>query len=197
MRACIFRKLLRYLEEHDPALFKRFQLQVLLNVTARAFGVPGRWIWHLSPKRALREYAVFTKNCMQFNRVNPRRLYRSAYALGRRLRHITGFTDSRELQQLVFFLYRNIRIIMKGSIPGEVTVSTCYFSRFYTPEQCALMSYVDWGIIAGLCGGGHLKFTERITEGCGRCTAVFSIRKMREPSKTNLFVFLLGRRNTK
>lgn len=173
MRAHFFRKLLRYPEKHDSALFKRFQLQLLLNVTAYAFGVPGKRIWHFPPKRALREYAIFTKNCMQFNRVNPRRLYRSAYALGHRLRHITGFTDSRDLQHLVFFLYRNMRISMNGSIPGEITVSSCYFSRFYTPEQCALMSYVDWGIIAGLCGGGNLKFTERITKGCGRCTAVF------------------------
>ena len=62
---------------------------------------------------------------------------------------------------------------MNGTIPGEITVSSCYFSKFYTPKQCALMSYVDSGIIAGLCGGGNLRFTERITEGCGRCTAVF------------------------
>ena len=173
MRTRIFRKLVRYPEKHNSALFTRFQLQLLLNVTARAFGVPGKRIWHLPPKRALREYAVFTENCMKLHHTDPRRLYRSAYALGRRLRHITGFTDSRDLQRLVFFLYRNIHITMNGSIPGEIRVSSCYFSRFYTPKQCALMSYVDWGIIAGLFGGGHLKFTERITEGCGRCTAVF------------------------
>lgn len=173
MRARIFRRLLRYLEKHNPALFLCLQIQLLLNVTARAFGVPGKWIWYFSSERALREYAVFTKNCMQLYPTDPRRLYRSAYVLGRRLRHITGFTDSRELQQLVFFLYRNIHISMNGSIPGEIKISSCYFSRFYTPEQCALMSYVDSGIIAGLCGRGNLKFTERITEGCGRCTAVF------------------------
>ena len=173
MRARIFKNLMRYLEQHNSTLFLCFQLQLLLNVTARAFDVPGKKIWHLSFKRALREYAVFTKNCMRFNHADPRRLYRSAYTLGRRLRRITGFTDSRDLQQLVFFLYRNISIAMSGGIPGEITVSSCYFSRFYTPKQCALMSYVDWGIIAGLCGGGHLKFTGRITEGCGRCTAAF------------------------
>ena len=32
---------------------------------------------------------------------------------------------------------------------------------------------VDAGIIAGLYGGGTLRFSERITEGCGQCRAVF------------------------
>ena len=96
--------------------------------------------------------------------------------LGNRLRRITGFTDSKDLQQLVFFLYRNIHIAMGGRLPGEIRVSSCYFSHFYTPKQCALMSYVDSGIIAGLFGGGNLKFVERITEGCGRCTAIFKER---------------------
>lgn len=173
MRARIFRRILRYSEKHNPRWLLCFQLQFLLNVTARAFDVPGIRIWYLPYERALREYAVFTKNCMQLCRANPRRLYRSAYALGHRIRYISGFTDRRDLQQLVFFLYRNIHVTMNGTIPGELTVSSCYFSRFYTPKQCALMSFVDSGIIAGLCGGGNLKFIERITEGCERCTAVF------------------------
>ena len=176
MRARIFRKLLQYLEKHDQALFLRFQLQVLLNVTARAFNVPVKQIWYFPPGQALREYAVFTENCMRLYPADPRRLYRSAYVLGSRLRRITGFTDKKELEQLVFSLYRNIRIAMDGRLPGEITVSFCYFSRFYTPKQCALMSYVDSGIIAGLFEGGNLKFIERITEGCGRCTAVFKER---------------------
>ena len=167
---------MRYLEKHDSALFLRFQLQLLLNVTARAFDVPVKRIWYLPPGKALREYAVFTENCMRLYPTDPRRLYRSAYMLGSRLRRITGFTNKKELKQLIFILYRNIHITMDGRLPGEITVSSCYFSRFYTPKQCALMSYVDSGIIAGLFGGGNLKFTERITEGSGRCTAVFKER---------------------
>ena len=64
-------------------------------------------------------------------------------------------------------------ILMDGHLPGEIKVSSCYFSRFYTPEQCALMSYMDSGIIAGILGGGKIEFTERITEGCGGCKVFF------------------------
>ena len=173
MRARIFRRLLRSLERHPLALFSRIQLQLLLNVTAQAFDVTGKQIWHLPYEHALEEYAIFTENALGLSRADPNRLYQKAYALGSHIRKITGFTDNGDLRRLIFFLYRNIGVHMDGRIPGEVTVSSCYFSRSYTPEQCALMSFMDSGIIAGLWGGGHLDFTGRITEGCGDCTAVF------------------------
>ena len=173
MRAHIFRKLLRSLERHPRGLFSRIQLQILLNVTAQAFDVTGKQIWHLPCERALEEYAIFTENAMRLSDADPHRLYQEAYVLGSRIRRITGFTDHGDLQRLIFFLYRNIGIHMDGRIPGEVVVSSCYFSQFYTPGQCALMSFMDSGIIAGLWGGGDLIFTGQITEGCGNCTAVF------------------------
>ena len=95
------------------------------------------------------------------------------YRTGERVRRLTGFTEKADLERLVFYLYRNIGILMDGHLPGEIKVSSCYFSRFYTPEQCALMSYMDSGIIAGILGGGKIEFTERITEGCGNCRAFF------------------------
>ena len=173
MRARIFRKLLKGLERHPLKIFSRIQLQLLLNVTARAFDRKGKQIWHLPYQRALEEYEAFSENAMRLSHADPQRLYQKAYELGSRIRQLTGFTDNSDLRQLIFFLYRNINIRMDGGIPGEITVSSCYFSRFYTPEQCALMSYTDSGIMAGLWGGGHLHFTQRITEGCEHCTAVF------------------------
>lgn len=173
MRARIFRKLLRSLERHPLKIFSRIQLQLLLNAMSRAFEVPGKRIWRLPYQRALEAYTIFTENAMRLSPANPQRLYREAYALGSRIRRLTGFTDNADLRRLIIFLYGNIRIAMDGVIPGEVTVSSCYFSRFYTPEQCALMSYMDSGVMAGLWGGGRLTFTARITEGCEACTAMF------------------------
>ena len=95
------------------------------------------------------------------------------YRTGERVRRLTGFTEKADLERLVFYLYRNIGLLMDGHLPGEIKVSSCYFSRFYTPEQCALMSYMDSGIIAGILGGGKIEFTERITEGCGGCKVFF------------------------
>lgn len=176
MRARIFRKLLHSWERQTPSWLIRLQIQILLSATARAFDAPGKRIRSLPPGQALREYAAFTSNCMKSRRADSRRLYRNAYALGNCLRLITGFTDSGDLRRLVFFLYRNLRIAMRGEIPGGLTVTECYFSRFYTPEECAMMSNFDAGFIAGIFGGGALTFTRRITEGYGNCKARFTGR---------------------
>lgn len=215
------RKLLQQLERHTPDRVRSMEIQILLNLAARAFRVPGKKVWHLPADDALRAYAEFTVQCMKTKHAAPRVLYRQAYAIGSRVRRLTGITDSHAIEQLVFYLYSNIRIQMFGNLPaivkneqnrntqnnnehnrntqnndeqnrntqnnnehkvskqdypayGEIVVTDCYFSRYYTPEQCAVMSSVDSGIIAGLCGGGTLTFTERITEGCGRCRACFS-----------------------
>ena len=194
------RKLLQQLERHTPDRVRSMEIQILMNLAARAFRVPGKKVWHLPADEALRTYAEFTVQCMKTKHAAPRVLYLQAYTVGSRVRRLTGLTDRHAIEQLVFYLYSNIRIQMFGNLPaidktaqnrnkqnnnehkvskqdypayGEVVVTDCYFSRYYTPEQCAVMSSVDSGIIAGLCGGGTLTFTERITEGCSRCRACF------------------------
>ena len=94
--------------------------------------------------------------------------------MGRRLRRLTDFTDSRDAERLIFYLYRNLQIDMDGHLPGEITVRKCYFSGFYAPEQCALMSSVDSGVMSGLLGGGTLTFSKRITEGHKTCASCFT-----------------------
>ena len=170
----VTRGILRALERHTPGWVICLELRVLCNTTARAFGVPERKLRTWSAEKALQEYAVFSAECLNAGGQDPARLYREAYRTGARVRRLTGFTEKRDLERLVFYLYRNLGIRMGGQLPGEVTVSRCYFSRFYTPEQCALMSHVDSGMIAGIFGGGKLEFSERITGGCGRCRAHFT-----------------------
>ena len=174
MRARIARKLLRRLERHTPTLLVGVQLQILLNLAARAFHAPGKSVWRHAPAQALREYAEFTVRCTLRGGANPDNLYREAFDLGKRLRRLTGFTDAEDIERLIFYLYRNLQISMSGHLPGEITVRKCYFSGFYAPEQCALMSAVDSGVMSGLLGGGTLTFTERITEGHKTCAACFT-----------------------
>ncbi len=170
------KKILDRLERHTPEWLVCLEIQILLWTTARAFGVPGKRIHFRQAQTALQEYAAFTRTCMQTRKADPERLYREAYRTGSIVRRVTGFTRQQDRQQLTFYLYRNLRILMDGRLPGEVTVTGCYFSRFYTPGQCALMSNVDSGMVAGLMGGGRLEFSERITEGCRCCRAFFSER---------------------
>ncbi len=174
MRAYVFRKILGLFREHTPGWFIGIELQILLGLSAKAYKIPGRVIWFMPPQKALKEYAAFTVRCMESGKEGSDKLYPVACALGKRIRQITGFVKEEDLRQLVFWLYKNIRITIKGKLPGDLIIPKCYFSKFYTPAHCKLMSNVDAGVIAGIFGGGELVFTERITEGCGRCKAFFT-----------------------
>lgn len=182
MRDKLFRKLLGAAEKYDPQIVRLFEIKVLSNLAARSFGTRkgsiagsigqiNAIVLKSGADRALANYAAFTRSCMDAQTASPAKLYGDAFRLGSFIRKLTGFTQQSDLDRLIIWLYRNIDISMSGSTADELIVSDCYFGRHYTPEQCAVMSNVDSGIISGICGGGRLVFTERITEGCGRCRA--------------------------
>ncbi len=173
MRSKCFKTLLSGLEWHTPSILKNIELQILLNTTAAAFERPGKMIWQLPEDKALAAYAAYTTDCLKGAAADKKRVYRYAYRLGRRIRRISGFAEREDLERLVFYLYSNIGIKMTGQLPGELLISACYFSDVYTPKQCMMMSLMDWGIVSGICGGGKLIFSERLTQGCGRCRALF------------------------
>lgn len=173
MRAALSRRILALLERHTPEWVRRLEIRILMNLAAESFRRPRQSVAGLPADEALRTYAAFTAASMAETEADPRRLYDRAFRLGRRLRRLTGLKDPADLQRLVFWLYRNLGITLQGCLPGKITVPACYFSGFYSPAQCALMSHVDAGIISGLFGGGTLRFTERLTEGRGRCRACF------------------------
>ncbi len=171
MRARLFRALLQRWERHTPEIVRRAALQILMRTTAQAFRAPGKRLWTRSWKDGLREYAEYTREHSLDAGVDPDRLYARAYALGEKIRRVTGFRDDADLRRLVFWLYQGIGISMSGELPGEITVSRCFFSDTYAPEQCRLMSNMDSGIVGGIMGGGRLVFTDRLTEGGKRCRA--------------------------
>ncbi len=173
LREKFSRRLLRRFEKHAPEYFYRIQIQALANLAADSFGCERIRISRGSHSQALKDYAQFTAKCMESRPADTDRLFRDAYELGSKVRRVSGLTDKSDLQRLVFMLYRNIDIFMVGEVPGEISVLGCYFSRFYTPRQCELMSCVDSGIVSGIFGGGELTFSQRITEGCEKCIACF------------------------
>lgn len=180
MREQISKRLLSRLEKKTPDFFRRRQIQILMDLAAESFGVPKEKLRKGSAEKALRQYAGFTCLCMDAGAEEEEKLYQDAYRLGDKIRQITGLTEDEDLHRLIILLYRNIGIKMriKGNLgtehAGEVTVTKCYFSRVYSPEECRLMSFVDSGIVAGICGGGKLRFSQRITEGCESCRACFA-----------------------
>lgn len=156
-------------------LLARIELQLLMNLTAAAFDRKPLRIWTRPHQEALAAYAACTRDWMQHTDKPLSALHsdmhRASLRKGRLLRHLTFFLNDADRTRLVFALYKGIGIHMRGTLPGTLQVTSCFFSSYYTSGMCALISAMDDGIVSGIMGGGQLVFTQRITEGCGCCQA--------------------------
>ncbi|MCD8346578.1 MAG: hypothetical protein LUD16_01265 [Lachnospiraceae bacterium] len=156
------------------------ELQILMRQTAKAFGAEVPKAAGRSTPELLKVYAQFTaKEGMRAIQHGDnletlhQKLYEMAYALGNQICRWLKPKDEKECFAVITLLYHNIRIQMEGEAPGTVCVRKCYFSDFYTPEICDLISAIDQGIFAGIYQNGKLTFRERITEGYDVCRADF------------------------
>ena len=174
--------LLPRLLSHTPAIVKRQALVQLFQATAAAFQCDMPRLSGLSREQCLLAYARFTADRAEEALRDEaglselqERLYRNAYRLGRTpgwLLRVQGVDDA---ITVAHFLYDILDIDFRGSDGGEITISRCYFSSFYTPEVCRVMSAMDRGLLAGLADTGDLVFTQRITEGRPCCRAHFTL----------------------
>lgn len=161
-----------------PAIVRREILAQLFKATADAFECPAQALDHLSCDERLRAYASFTREqadrALQAGRDVPAirtRLYRNARPLGWKLRNWFGVDTMEEVMELGQILYRAIGVEIQGNSWGDMTVTSCYFSQFYSAPVCELISALDDGVFSGLSGGGRLVFSERLTEGGECCRA--------------------------
>lgn len=159
----------------NTSLFRRIEIQLLMNLTARAIGKPGKRTWTLSNDEALRAYAEYTRDNLRegVDQHLLRQMDQEAYKAGRRLRLVLHLRKQADVESLLAALYRNIGITLEGHMPGRLTFSQCFFSQFYTPQLCLAASALDQGIMRGLAGDGRLTFEQRITQGCQHCLATF------------------------
>ena len=174
--------LLARLLTHTPVIIRRQALVQLFRATAAAFQADMPRLSGLSREQCLLAYARFTAEqaeaALRQGDDLPglqARLYENAYRLGRlpgRLLRVQGVDDTMTLGR---FLYGILDIDFEGSANGEITIDRCYFSNYYSPEVCRLMSAMDRGLLAGLAGGGDLAFSQRITEGHACCRARFTM----------------------
>lgn len=163
------------------SLIQRFVIRILHHMTAKAFQVP--WKFHVSWKPAktssmLQNYALFTQEQLrqlskEEIRAVQKRMYQISRCMGTWIRRLLFIRTDKQARRVVFWLYRNICIDLSGPCPGSITVNSCYFSQYYTPYMCRVISAMDKGIFSGIFGGGSLSFEERITEGHTCCSAVF------------------------
>jgi hypothetical protein len=166
---------------HTPGPVRERVLDELFAATAAGFGCDVPPMTGLSGNARLAAYARFTRE--QADRavreerdldVVQARLRREAFALGDRMRGLLGVEGVAETMAAARTLYRMIDIDLSATPEGDVTIRRCFFSDYYTPDTCRLISALDEGILAGLAGGGQFEFSQRITEGHGTCRALFT-----------------------
>ena len=165
----------------NSSLFRRIELQMLMNLTAHALGQKSKRIWTLTNAEALKTYAEYTSSNLQAGASQAllERMNSEAYKMGRLLRCLFFISNETRAQRFIVALYHNIGIRLSFESSRQLCFHSCYFSRFYTPQACKAASALDDGIIRGILGlrSEHLHFSQRITEGCKQCRAQLIIYK--------------------
>ncbi len=166
----------------NSSLFRRIELQLLMNLTAKAFGEPSQRIWTLPNDEALKVYAQYTSKRLSAGAdvAVIERMNSEAFKMGNLMRQLFFVRRESTAQRLIVALYRNIGISLSFTDHQQLIFNNCYFSRFYTPAACLAASALDDGIIRGLTHQKdcRLCFSQRITEGCHCCQA--SLQKQKE-----------------
>ena len=181
---------------HVPRRAQRQALEELFSRTAAAFSSPVPPPRSGGPAARLAEYARFTREwaeeALALSAVGraaqggqaagggpgalaalERRLYRAARGLGGRFRLQLGVRSPSEAMTAARVIYRGLGIDFHGSPDGQIVIRRCFFAAVYSPRICALVSALDQGLLAGLAGGGGLRFGQRLTEGACCCRAHF------------------------
>ncbi len=167
---------------HTPAIVRRQALLQLFGATAAAYQCGMPRLSGLSREQCLLAYARCTAEAAEVALRDEtglaalqERLYRNAYRLGRTPGRLLRVHDVAGVMALARSFYGILDIDFVGNERGEIAIGRCYFSSYYTPDVCRLMSAMDRGLLAGLAGGGELAFSERITEGRACCRARFTM----------------------
>ena len=165
-----------------PAFIKKKKVKELLELTAESFQSDLPDIKNLSYNDCLIAYAQFSKTkaeeVTKFDNnaeAVKKRLYLNAFQMGEKLRKDFRIKTQADVIRLSKILYKILKIDFNGNLSGEVIIKRCFFSQFYTPEVCGIISSIDEGLAAGLSAGGRLVFKNRITEGRNCCHATLKM----------------------
>ena len=178
------------LQIYMPDFVKKMTLMQLFKSTAAAFEAEVPPLAGLDSEECLAQYARFAQTQAEQRLRDGReiaaleqRLYRNAVEMGQMHRKLLRLNTVQDVMDIGRVLYRILDIDLRGDARGEIVISRCYFSRFYSAEVCRLMSAMDRGLFAGLSNGGELAFTSRITDGQPCCRAHFAWAVPKENSR--------------
>lgn len=172
-------------ETYMPEFIIKRELRNLFQLTSSAFARKAPSLNGFSFDECMIEFALFTKTSVDQARsrddeiaVIQNRLFQQAYEYGKLWRNRFGVTTMKEAMRAARILYRAIGIEFRGTEQGVVEIGRCFFSKYYSPGTCEVISSLDAGIMAGLSGGRLLSFSHRITEGFDSCNAQMSMKEL-------------------
>ena len=171
MKDNLIHSLIQYMLVHPSYLFQKIEIQFLYHLTAKAFNKPSKWIVMKKNQEMLECYALFTKENLQEEQIDQKRLYHIAYKTGKTIRRCLFTNNSLILSDCVRLLYQNIEIKILGNLPGEIIIPQCFFNQYYREKECICISAMDRGLIEGMIPGGKFYFMQRKTKGCHECIA--------------------------
>ena len=165
-----------------PPSVKRKRLTQLFTLTADAFGADAPCMEDASFDEFLDRYARFT--CAEATKAGARpeqrervkeRLYKNAYLLGSELRGAYRIRTLRDALRMGRIIYKALNIEFRANGERGIVMKRCFFSDYYSANECELISSLDEGMMAGLTAGMRLRFVKRITDGDKCCEAFFGI----------------------
>jgi hypothetical protein len=172
-------------EQYLPVFIRKRELKNLFQLTASAFARQAPPLNGLSFDECITEFALFTRTSVDQARTRDEnisviqdRLFQQAFEYGRLWRIRFGITTMKEVMRAGRILYGAIGIEFRGTDQGVIEIGTCFFSKFYSPATCEVISSLDAGIMAGLSDGKPLSFSQRITEGFESCKAQMSMKEV-------------------
>lgn len=111
--------------------------------------------------------------------IGRKSLFKAGLHLGREARERLDVGDDfKDLIRAAGILYRVLGIefqIKRSRNDIFMIVERCSLSNYYSPETCKILSAADEGVVQGLNENIHMKFTQRMTEGYGKCEACINL----------------------
>ena len=103
-------------------------------------------------------------------------LFEVGKRLGKETRGKLGIGDSQnDLIRAAKILYHvlgiDFNVEWHGKTSGTLIVDRCAMAKEYSELTCLVLSATDEGVIRGLESNVSMVFKERMTSGCGKCTA--------------------------
>lgn len=167
-----------------PSFYRRRKLCQLFDLTARAFNTSTPDLTDDPFPAILRKYALFTQSRV-LQAISDKKdlaslkksLYQQAYHFGQEIRKKLGIRNAVDEIRALKLIYQIIGIDIQADLQGNITIPTCFFSKFYNCQTCEIISGLDEGVAAGVSQGKILHFSQRITEGNAFCKATLKKTK--------------------